>query len=152
MGARSLARSMAAERIRPSATVILYRRAPALEVYLVERSRKTRFFPGYHAFPGGVVDPEDGEGPDARPRAAVRELAEETGVKLDAAALVPAGRLLTPPFGPTRYDTSFFVAELPSGAAPQVDGQELVSGRWWRAAEALAAFEQEALPIPPPTL
>jgi glyoxylase-like metal-dependent hydrolase (beta-lactamase superfamily II)/8-oxo-dGTP pyrophosphatase MutT (NUDIX family) len=142
------------ERIRPSASVILWRRAPALEVYLVERSRATRFFPGYHAFPGGVLDALDGdaERDEARRRAAVRELEEETGVKLAPEALEPAGRLLTPPFGPTRYDTSFYVCELPSGAAPTVDGKELVSGRWWTPADALAAWERDAFPLPPPTL
>lgn len=140
------------ERIRPSASVILWRRAPALEVYLVERSRATRFFPGYHAFPGGVVDAPDGEGDEGRARAAVRELEEEAGVRLDPSQLDPAGRLLTPPFGPVRYDTSFFVAELPLGAAPQVDGQELVSGQWWTPAAALDAWQREAFPLPPPTL
>lgn len=138
--------------IRPSATVILWRRAPALEVYLVERSLTTRFFPGYHAFPGGVLDPADGEGPEGRRRAAVRELEEETSVRLAPDALEPAGQLLTPPFGPTRYDTTFFVAELPKGTVPKVDGQELVSARWWRPEEALRRWSDEALPIPPPTL
>ncbi|HUR68795.1 MAG TPA: NUDIX domain-containing protein, partial [Candidatus Thermoplasmatota archaeon] len=141
-----------AEKIRPSATTILWRKAPQLEVYLVERSMQTRFFPGYHAFPGGVLDPEDGEGNDARRRAAVRELAEEAGITVQPDSLTPAGRLVTPPFGPTRYDTSFFTVELPAGAEPKVDGKELVSGRWWRAEEALASFANGATPIPPPTL
>jgi glyoxylase-like metal-dependent hydrolase (beta-lactamase superfamily II)/8-oxo-dGTP pyrophosphatase MutT (NUDIX family) len=119
---------------------------------MVERSRRTRFFPGYHAFPGGTLDPADGADEDARRRAAVREVKEETGVNLRAEDLVEAGRLLTPPFGPLRYDTSFFVADLPAGQAPQVDGEELVSGAWWRPADALRAFAEEAMPIPPPTL
>lgn len=140
------------ERIRPSATVILTRRAPDLEVYLVERSQHTRFFPGYHAFPGGVLDPEDGEGPDARRRAAVRELHEETGVRVDPSALLEAGTLLTPPFAPMRYDTTFYACELPPDQAPRVEPGELVSGRWWRPADAVARFEQEAFPLPPPTL
>ena len=152
MGGDPAARPMSDERIRPSATVILWRRAPALEIYLVERSMATRFFPGYHAFPGGVLDPSDGTGADASRAAAVRELEEETGVTITQAKLEPAGRLLTPPFGPTRYDTSFYVCELPLGQEPHVDGKELVSGRWWTPAAAIAAWEREALPIPPPTL
>ncbi len=142
----------AVERIRPSATVILVRHHPDLQVYLVERGQRTRFFPGYHAFPGGTLDPADGQGEDARRRAAVREVEEEVRIALRPEDLVEAGRLLTPPFGPLRYDTSFFVAELPKGAEPQVDGEELVSGAWWRPAEALARFEHHAMPIPPPTL
>lgn len=169
------------ERIRPSATVILTRRAPDLEVYLVERSRSTRFFPGYHAFPGGVVDAADGDGPEGRRRAALRELFEETGVLVttrrpdplfpredraavlakglasfglqwDVARLHEAGTLLTPPFGPVRYDTTFYVCELPSGEAPSVDGVELVGGAWWRPKDALRRWEESAMPLPPPTL
>lgn len=136
------------ERIRPSATVILWRRAPALEVYLVERSMRTRFFPGYHAFPGGVLDP----GETDRALAACRELKEETGVTVEPSALVQGATLLTPPFGPLRYDTTFYLCELPAGQSPQVDGEELVSGRWWTPADALRRFEEQAFPIPPPTL
>ncbi|MFA5863039.1 MAG: NUDIX hydrolase, partial [Candidatus Thermoplasmatota archaeon] len=136
------------ERIRPSATVILYRRSPELEVFLVERSQNTRFFPGYHAFPGGVVD--DGE---SRPQAALRELREETTVQLeDASMLRQAATLLTPPLGPLRYDTTFYVAELPAGQHAKVDGVELVSGRWITPNDALRKWETEAWPIPPPTL
>lgn len=169
-----------AERIKPSATVILTRRHPTLEVFLVERSRRTRFFPGYHAFPGGVVDAEDGEGPDGRRRAALRELFEETGVLAtlpqapketdrsrrgdargvllahgltwDASRLVEAGTLVTPAFGPVRYDTTFYLLELPFGEEPRVMGDELAGGRWWRPAEALRRWEEDAFPIPPPTL
>lgn len=143
---------MADEKIRPSATVILWRKAPTLEVYLVERNLQTRFFPGYHAFPGGVLDPGEADDKAGRAKAAVRELEEETGIKLDTAFLEPAGRIVTPPFGPTRYDTTFFMAQSPPGVEPKVDGKELVSGRWWRPADALARFESDAMPIPPPTL
>jgi glyoxylase-like metal-dependent hydrolase (beta-lactamase superfamily II)/8-oxo-dGTP pyrophosphatase MutT (NUDIX family) len=136
------------ERIRPSATVLLYRRAPGLEVYLVERSTKTRFFPGYHAFPGGVLDP----GETDRARAAIRELEEETQVRIGTDALRQAATLVTPPFGPTRYDTTFFLAELPAGQEPRVDGEELVGGRWIAPREAIRKFEEEAWPVPPPTL
>lgn len=161
----------AVERIRPSATVVLVRHAdrsdasaapnrsggfgsgsPDLQVYLVERGQRTRFFPGYHAFPGGTLDPADGQDEGARRRAAVREVEEEVRLRLDPDQLVEAGRLVTPPFGPLRYDTSFFMAELPADAEPQVDGEELVSGAWWRPAAALARFETQAMPIPPPTL
>lgn len=135
------------ERVRPSATVVLWRRAPKLEVFLAERSQRTRFFPGYHAFPGGVLEP----GED-RAQAALRELREETGVAADPGRLAQAATLLTPPFGPLRYDTTFYFCELPEGQAPRVDGEELVSGRWWTPAEALRRFEEDAFPIPPPTL
>lgn len=128
--------------------MILYRRSPELEVFLVERSQKTRFFPGYHAFPGGVLD----QGESDRALAGVRELAEETSVRVSADALRQAATLLTPPFGPMRYDTTFFFCEMPEGQTATVDGQELVSGAWLTPREALRRFEQDAFPIPPPTI
>lgn len=61
-----------------------------LEVYLVLRAPELRFFGGYWAFPGGVLDPSDGDGDrdgnadadddTALHRCALRELFEETGV------------------------------------------------------------------------
>jgi len=71
---------------------------PELEVYLVERARELRFFGGYWAFPGGVLDALDARAGEAEPghalaRAAVRELFEETGVWLgDQQAFDPADR------------------------------------------------------------
>ena len=62
----------------------------APEVLLARRAPELRFFGGYDAFPGGVLDPEDGVADDeealaaATLRAAVREVFEETG-------LLPAG-------------------------------------------------------------
>lgn len=82
---------------RPSAAVLLTRGdGPSLEVYLVLRSKLLRFFGGYWAFPGGVLDENDrvesassgltsGEGESGardRARCARRELFEETGVLL----------------------------------------------------------------------
>ena len=58
---------------------------------------------GFHAFPGGQLDPNE----DARVCAA-RELEEEVGVKVDPAMLRDVGRWLTPAFVPRRFDTCFF--------------------------------------------
>ena len=45
---------------RPSATVILVREKEAsLQVYLLRRSGKNVFFPGYYVFPGGIVETDD---------------------------------------------------------------------------------------------
>lgn len=72
------------------ATAVLVTRGPEQdpEVLVVRRSPKLRFFGGYWAFPGGVVDPCDHDGDedhdDAHRRCALRELVEEVG-------LAPAG-------------------------------------------------------------
>ena len=45
---------------RPASTVVLAReREAALQVYLLKRSGKSSFFPGYYVFPGGAVEAED---------------------------------------------------------------------------------------------
>jgi glyoxylase-like metal-dependent hydrolase (beta-lactamase superfamily II)/8-oxo-dGTP pyrophosphatase MutT (NUDIX family) len=71
--------------------VILHREGPAgREVFLVRRGDARRFAAGFHAFPGGRLDPADGATPvpglageaAALVACAVRELFEETGVLL----------------------------------------------------------------------
>ena len=87
---------------------------------------------GFHAFPGGQVDP----GEDARV-CAVREISEEIGVKLDPAALLDVGRWVTPAFVPRRFDTHFFLAELPAGEEARIMTSEHDQGEWIRPADAL---------------
>src|SRR5436309_13392701 len=106
---------------KPAASVVLVRDAPPgapepLQVYMIRRNRGMKFLGGYYAFPGGKVDPADGE-PTALARCrgveaadaeriltehegspalafwvtAVRELLEESGIVL---ACDDAGRRL----------------------------------------------------------
>lgn len=70
---------------RTAAALLLTRgEGAALEVFLVERSPELKFFGGYHALPGGVLAPVDGDAAadaDAAMQAcALRELFEETGL------------------------------------------------------------------------
>lgn len=67
---------------RPSAVLILFGDGPSgPDLLLIQRSSTLRKHAGQPAFPGGSIDPEDGdpngEGPVA---AALREAAEETGL------------------------------------------------------------------------
>jgi 8-oxo-dGTP pyrophosphatase MutT (NUDIX family) len=98
-------------------------------------------FGGMYAFPGGAAEPEDAD-PAAT---AVREVCEETGVSLDAGALVPWGRWITPEFEPRRYDTYFFLARLPAGARTHRIGGEAVHDLW------LPPDRAADLPMLPPT-
>ena len=93
---------------------------------------------GHWVFPGGAVDAADGEGQAGLRAAAQRELAEEAAVELPADwELVPFARWITPAQAPIRFDTWFFLAVAPTGAAPVVDGVEIVEHRWIEPSRAL---------------
>jgi 8-oxo-dGTP pyrophosphatase MutT (NUDIX family) len=203
---------------RLAATVVLLRdTAAGAEAYLVKRSMTMAFAGGRYAFPGGRVDPRDGErlaaeawaGP--RPAqwaarfdcseadavalvcAAVRETFEETGVLLagpDAGTVVGStssadweadrlamethalslgellvrrslvlrtdllagwSRWVTPDFEPRRYDTAFFVAELPEGQSAREVSGETEGTLWARPAQALADHAAGLVSMLPPT-
>ena len=144
---------------RTAAAVLLTTADPAdPQIYLVERSPELRFFGGYWALPGGTRGPEDG--PDdstsgdraALLRCAVRELEEETAVRVATGDLSEVCRIETPPFAPVRYDTLFVLGTLPQWQKPRVTPGELVQGRFWRPKEALQEWRKGKLLIVPPVL
>ena len=139
---------------RPAATVIVLRGgAAALEVLLVKRNPESRFMGGAWVFPGGAVDKTEGHGDGALRAAAQRELEEEAGIVLtDPSQLVPFSRWITPAQVKTRFDTWFFLAPLPDGATPRVDGHEVVDMRWYEPAAALEASAQGELLLVFPTI
>src|SRR6202030_3680281 len=112
-------------RPRQAATVILLRgEEQDLEVLLVRRTPKARFMGGVWVFPGGAVDAGEGDGDAAHRAAAVRELHEEAAIELiDPHALVAFSRWITPAQVKIRYDTHFFLAPMPDGQEPRVDGE-----------------------------
>jgi 8-oxo-dGTP pyrophosphatase MutT (NUDIX family) len=139
---------------RPAATVIVLRGGTdELEVLLVQRNPQARFMGGAWVFPGGAVDRDEGHGERALRAAALRELDEEAGIVLaDPEALVPFSRWITPAQVKTRFDTWFFLAPLPEGATPVVDGEEVVDMRWYAPAAALEACRQGELLLVFPTI
>lgn len=136
---------------RQAATVILLRGGEeTLEVLLVKRTEQARFMGGVWVFPGGAVDDDDG---DAHRAAAARELSEEAGVVLaDPSALVEFSRWITPAEVTVRFDTRFFLAELPDGQEPTVDGEECVDQGWFTPQGALEAFAREEIVLVFPTI
>ncbi len=137
---------------RQAATVILLRGgSDELEVLLVKRTEKARFMGGVWVFPGGAVDERDGE--LAHRAAAVRELAEEAGIALaDPDELVAFSRWITPAQVAIRFDTLFFLAELPAGQEPVIDGEECVDMGWFTPQAALEASERDELTLVFPTI
>lgn len=143
--------------IRDAATIVLLRRhAGGSSVLMGMRGVKAVFMPSKYVFPGGAVDPADALAPLARPlsemnrrrlleepregpppdphaiaAAALRELAEETGLLIgasqgpasnwpgyaetglspDASKLHYVFRAITPPGRPRRFDARFFVVD-----------------------------------------
>jgi 8-oxo-dGTP pyrophosphatase MutT (NUDIX family) len=153
-----------ATRPRLAATVIVLRGGTeALEVLLVRRTPKARFMGGVWVFPGGAVDEGDMPGraeasaaqgdvaeasaaheeaiqARALRTAAARELREEAGIELaDTGELVEFSRWITPAQVRTRFDTHFFLAVLPHGQEPRVDGEECVEHGWFTPQTALDA-------------
>jgi 8-oxo-dGTP pyrophosphatase MutT (NUDIX family) len=126
---------------RLAATVILLRGGDdGLEVLLAQRNPGARFMGGAWVFPGGAISAEDGDGDGGLRAAAVRELREEAGITVaDPGGLVKFSRWITPAAVRIRYDTSFFLAEAPEGAQPQIDGAEVVDAGWFAPGAALAA-------------
>jgi 8-oxo-dGTP pyrophosphatase MutT (NUDIX family) len=139
---------------RQAASVILLRGGgERLEVLLVRRTPKARFMGGVWVFPGGAVDQSEGEGDDAHRAAAVRELYEEASVKLaDPRQLIKFSRWITPAEVKIRFDTHFFLASLPQGQEPEVDGQECVDLIWQTPQDALEAYRSEKLALVFPTI
>jgi 8-oxo-dGTP pyrophosphatase MutT (NUDIX family) len=139
---------------RQAASVIVLRDGwHGLEVLLVERNSASKFMGGAWVFPGGAVDRSEGSGQQALRAAAVRELEEEAGIRLSAGdELVPFSRWITPPQVKIRFDTWFYLAPLPGGATPRVDGNEVVDARWYAPVAALAAAERRELLLVFPTI
>jgi 8-oxo-dGTP pyrophosphatase MutT (NUDIX family) len=125
--------------IRPAATTVLLRQtATGPQVLMGQRGAGAAFMPSKYVFPGGGVDPADhrplspgllgdaciarlgqhlpdpAPSPAALATAALRELAEETGLTLapdTAPALRFIFRAITPPGRSRRFDARFFLID-----------------------------------------
>jgi 8-oxo-dGTP pyrophosphatase MutT (NUDIX family) len=143
-----------AARARQAASVILLRGgSEVLEVLLVRRTPEARFMGGVWVFPGGAVDAGEGDGDDAHRAAAIRELSEEAAITLgDGGELVKFSRWITPAQVKIRFDTHFFLATLPAGQEPKIDGQECVDLGWFTPDAALDAHRAEEIVLVFPTI
>jgi 8-oxo-dGTP pyrophosphatase MutT (NUDIX family) len=164
---------MAPVQPRLAASVLLLRDSPAgLQTWLLRRVPKMAFAPGMSVFPGGGVDPADSvevsldfdlsvvaarfdvsdEQAGVLLRAAIRELAEETGLELAPASLQPWARWVTPEVEPRRYDTFFFVAGLDGSWQPAAVTGEASHADWIGVSQALEEYRQGERPMLPPTV
>jgi 8-oxo-dGTP pyrophosphatase MutT (NUDIX family) len=145
--------------IREAAAAICVRDRPSgsPEVLVVRRSARSRFLPGYIAFPGGALEPGDedraarwfGDGRERHRAAALRELVEEVGLAVTAPGVVGASALdvvdrrppdraamremcrwVAPAEVPVRFDARYFAIAVDGAADPVVDGREVDDARW----------------------
>ncbi|MCO1340103.1 hypothetical protein BJH93_14590 [Kocuria polaris] len=159
-----------------AASAVVVRDGPAgLEVLMLRRLDRGSFA-GAWVFPGGYVDPEDTPeqfrhddaaswGADvpvadvpaglraAARLAAVRETAEETGLALEPARLIPTTCWVPPAQAPKRMRAWYFLAPIAEGAdAPvRLSPGEHAEAEWMTPAEALARHGDGRMLLVPPT-
>jgi 8-oxo-dGTP pyrophosphatase MutT (NUDIX family) len=99
----------------------------------------------------------DGSGPDPEDRRALLagemsfgEVLARHGLALSPDLVTPWARWVTPEAAPRRFDTWFFVAEMPPGQVPEASA-ESDSVEWLRPGDALAAARAGRLTLLPPT-
>ncbi|WP_320672473.1 NUDIX hydrolase [Patulibacter defluvii] len=133
---------------RPAAAVVPLRDGPTgLEVLVGQRTPAARFMGGFWVFPGGRVEPSDGEGDAANRAAAARELREEVGLTVAADALVALDRWITPEPLPVRFDTAFFLGRIEGDPPIVIDGEEIVAHRWVAPAQLLEDAVAQGLAV-----
>lgn len=139
---------------RQAASVVLLRGgADTLEILLVQRTHAARFMGGVWVFPGGAVDAHEGDGDVSHRIAAVRELEEEAGIVLSGPdILIKYSQWITPAIVKTRFDTHFFLAPLPEGQDPRVDGEECIDAGWFTPQGALDEHAAGRLELVFPTI
>jgi glyoxylase-like metal-dependent hydrolase (beta-lactamase superfamily II)/8-oxo-dGTP pyrophosphatase MutT (NUDIX family) len=81
------------------------------------------------------------------------QLLDHYGLHLDARDFTYAGRWVTPPFSPRRFDTWFFLVNCPSKQEPALrDAGELDAGEWTTAGEAYNRWRRSEVLTAPPVL
>lgn len=80
------------------------------------------------------------------------ELLGHYGLHLDARDFMYAGRWVTPPFSPRRFDTFFFVVRCPSKQRPRLLTSEFDEGGWERASVAYERWRRFELMAAPPVI
>jgi ribonuclease/clavin/mitogillin len=80
------------------------------------------------------------------------QLLAHYGLRLDARDFRFAGRWVTPPFSPRRFDTLFFVVNCPRRQQPRVLTSEFDVGGWTSAREAYESWRRFELMAAPPVV
>jgi 8-oxo-dGTP pyrophosphatase MutT (NUDIX family) len=115
--------------------------AQRLEVLLTRNSPNAFFSPNAWVLPSGAVESDKG-GEEAARTAAVQALAQQGGIKVSDAELVPYAHWIVPGF-----DTIYYLALAPRHSMPRPDGTETVDAGWFEPRRALAMRRAGDLPM-----
>lgn len=85
-------------------------------------------------------------------RIGLSEVLTRLDARLDLTGVAYLAHWITPVVEPRRYETRFFVAEVPAGTAALADPREMVEAVWLTPEAALARFHQGSLPMVFPTV
>lgn len=80
------------------------------------------------------------------------DLAHAIEIAIDALALTPYARWVTPKMESSRFDTRFFIAVLPEGQSASHDGSETTSAVWVRPERAIEQMHAGQIKLAPPTV
>ena len=87
-----------------------------------------------------------------RKEASFTQLLQQEHLRLMIPELLYYEHWITPVARSIRYDTHFFLAEIPVGQAPSIDYQEINEGIWQRLAVAMKENTRGIRPLTPPAL
>jgi 8-oxo-dGTP pyrophosphatase MutT (NUDIX family) len=137
----------------PAATVVMLRQAePMPKVLLVHRNPELPVQGDAWAFPGGHISRADGPQNGGMANAlacAVREVSEETGLRLPPEDLRLMAHWISPQEFNPRFETWIFITATAKHGV-RVDGREIIGHRWFGAKEALAAHHRGDIRLSPP--
>lgn len=80
------------------------------------------------------------------------ELADAVDMKIDAMALAPYARWITPKMESRRFDTRFYIAVTPEGQTASHDGSETTSAVWLQPSRAIDDMTCGKIKLAPPTV
>lgn len=139
-------------------------------VYFIKRQNYLPAFPGYHATPGGKIDPSDGHSnldPKIWPttiapnilQALIREVQEELDYDLlegirkgEVSSIDYIGVAITPEFNPYRFNNYYLKITLAEEINFNVDANEALFGEWKTPLEFLEDYSSGKMLAVPPTI